>query len=182
MNPHRRLLLDTRQVASLLEDLAGQIRSACPDTAPLVLGIHRGGVWLAGALHAALELQEAMGTLDIAFYRDDASTRRLNPQVQPSKLPVPVDGRDVLLVDDVLFTGRTIRAALNEIFDYGRPASVRLAVLIERSGRQLPIRADFHGLELDLPATDQARLERAAAGLEVWLESDAGREDKPGES
>ncbi len=174
MNAGRRRLLDARQVETCLADIAEQIAARLGARNPLLLGIHRGGVQVAKALHSALALTEPMGTLDIAFYRDDVSTRRLNPQVQPSNLPVPVEGRHVILVDDVLFTGRTVRAALNEIFDYGRPASVALAVLIEREGQQLPIRSDFCGINMTLPDHEQLRLKQDPSGLQVWIEGDDG--------
>jgi pyrimidine operon attenuation protein / uracil phosphoribosyltransferase len=106
---------------------------------PVMIGIHTGGVWVAERLHKLLGFTEPLGSLDISFYRDDFTRVGLNPEVKASHLPVNVDGRHVILVDDVLHTGRTIRAAFNEIFDYGRPASIVLAALIERDGRELPI-------------------------------------------
>jgi pyrimidine operon attenuation protein/uracil phosphoribosyltransferase len=116
----------------------------------LMVGIHSGGVWVAERLHALLKLQQPLGQLNIAFYRDDFSRSGLHPHVKPSALPFEVENRHLILVDDVLHTGRTIRAALNEIFDYGRPASVTLAVLVERNGRELPIQADVIGYSLCL--------------------------------
>jgi pyrimidine operon attenuation protein/uracil phosphoribosyltransferase len=113
---------------------------------PLMVGIHTGGVWVAERLQRLLGLQEPLGALDISFYRDDFTRIGINPVVKPSQLPRAVDGRHIVLVDDVLQTGRTIRAALNELFDYGRPASVILAVLAQRSGRELPIEPDVAGL------------------------------------
>ena len=108
---------------------------AQPLSEPILIGIHTGGAWLAERLQAILNLPSPLGTLDISFYRDDFSRVGLNPEVKTSNLPVAVDDRDIILVDDVLHTGRTIRAALNEIFSYGRPERVCLAVLIERPGR-----------------------------------------------
>jgi pyrimidine operon attenuation protein/uracil phosphoribosyltransferase len=125
---------------------------------PLMVGIRTGGVWVAERLHHLLELQAPLGKLNINFYRDDFTRIGLHPQVQPSNLPFDVDGRHVLLVDDVLHTGRTIRAALNEIFDYGRPATVTLAVLVERSGRELPIQADVVGRHLALGKHEHIKL------------------------
>ncbi len=116
---------------------------------PLMVGIRTGGVWIARRLHARMGVEEPLGELNINFYRDDFTRIGLHPQVQPSKLPFEIDDRHVVLVDDVLHTGRTIRAALNEIFDYGRPASVSLAVLVNRSGRELPIQADVAGTAVD---------------------------------
>ncbi len=126
---------------------------------PLLVGIHTGGVWIAAELHRRLGLSTPLGTLDISFYRDDFTRIGVNPQVRPSNLPVAIDERAVVLVDDVLYTGRTIRAALNELFDYGRPAAVLLAVLVDRNGRELPIQADVAGTRLDLPPQRQIKLQ-----------------------
>jgi pyrimidine operon attenuation protein/uracil phosphoribosyltransferase len=125
---------------------------------PLMVGIHTGGVWVAQRLHRLLDLTDPLGTLDISFYRDDFTRIGVNPQVKASQLPVSIDGRHVILVDDVLQTGRTIRAALNEIFDYGRPASVTLACLIERDGRELPIEAQVVGEHLKLKKNQHVKL------------------------
>jgi pyrimidine operon attenuation protein/uracil phosphoribosyltransferase len=125
---------------------------------PIMVGIRTGGVWLAERLHGLLELEEPLGTLDISFYRDDFTRIGMNPEVHPSNLPVPVGDRHIILVDDVLHTGRTIRAALNEIFDYGRPASVVLAALVERSGHELPIQADVVGIRPDLEGGEHITL------------------------
>ncbi len=125
---------------------------------PVMIGIHSGGTWIAELLHDRLDLCEPLGLLDISFYRDDFSEIGVQPQVRPSKLPFSIEGRDILLVDDVLYTGRTIRAALNEIFDYGRPANVLLGVLIERDGRQIPIQADCVGARVDLKPNQRIKL------------------------
>lgn len=125
---------------------------------PLIVGIHTGGVWLAQRLHTALKLAEPLGTLDISFYRDDFTRLGMHPQVKTSDLPVNIEDRHLILVDDVLHTGRTMRAALNEIFDYGRPASVTLAVLIARDGRELPIQADVAGKSLSLSKSQHIKL------------------------
>lgn len=125
---------------------------------PVMIGIHTGGAWLAERLHAMLGLQSKLCTLDITFYRDDFSTIGLHPQVKPSHMPEDVENRKLILVDDVLQTGRTIRAALNEIFSYGRPSSVTLAVLVDRGLRELPIQADVCGLEVSLEASEQIKL------------------------
>ncbi len=114
-----------------------------------MIGIQQGGARVADALQERLETAGCCvhrGNLDISFYRDDLDTIGPNPEVRPSDLPFDVTGRNLWLVDDVLYTGRTIRAALGEIFDYGRPANIRLAVLIDRGGRELPIVADYAGL------------------------------------
>ena len=113
---------------------------------PLMIGIHTGGVWLAQRLHKLLELEEPLGSLDISFYRDDFTRIGMNPEVRPSSIPHEVDNRHIILVDDVLQTGRTIRAAMNEVFDYGRPASISLVTLVERSGRELPIQPNVVGV------------------------------------
>ncbi len=124
----------------------------------LMIGIHTGGVWIAERLHKKLNLQQPLGKLNIAFYRDDFSRIGTHPQVTPSKLPFDIEDKHLLLVDDVLHTGRTIRAALNEIFDYGRPASVRLAVLIDRGEHELPIQADFVGKRITLKQGEHVKL------------------------
>lgn len=125
---------------------------------PLMVGIHTGGVWIARHLHERLGLTEPLGALDITFYRDDFSRIGLQPRVRPSRLPLSIDERHVILIDDVLFTGRTVRAALNELFDYGRPASVTLGVLIEREGRELPIAALIIGERLALKSHQHIKL------------------------
>lgn len=125
---------------------------------PLMIGIHTGGVWLAQSLHTALNLNEPIGTLDINFYRDDFTRIGVHPKVKASDLPVDVSERHVILVDDVLHTGRTTRAAMNIIFDYGRPSSIVLAVLVERDGRELPIRPDVVGQSVRLSTNQQIKL------------------------
>lgn len=127
-------------------------------TDPLMIGIHTGGVWVAQRLHEQLGLTEPLGQLDISFYRDDFTRIGMHPQVRPSRIPVSVDNRHIVLVDDVLQTGRTIRAALNVLFDYGRPASVLLAILAERDGRELPIEPDLAGLHARLEPGQQIKL------------------------
>jgi pyrimidine operon attenuation protein/uracil phosphoribosyltransferase len=125
---------------------------------PYVIGIHTGGVWVADRLHRRLGAGTPLGELNIAFYRDDFSRIGIHPEVRPSKLPAPVDDRHLILVDDVLHTGRTVRAAMNEIFDWGRPASVCLAVLIDRGGRELPIQADAVGKSMSLGEEEHVKL------------------------
>src|SRR3954468_6202420 len=104
-----------------------------------MIGIATGGAWLAERLHRELGLAEPLGMLDISFYRDDFDQKGLNHQVKPSKIPFDVHGRHIVIVDDVLYTGRTVRAAMNELFDYGRAAKIELAVLADRGGPELPI-------------------------------------------
>lgn len=148
---------------SLLQALAAQLRPAVtPRTA--LIGIHTGGVWVAQRLHEALGVQAPLGTIDIAFYRDDYSRRGLSSSVRPSDIRFDVADCDIVLVDDVLYTGRTIRAALNELFDYGRPGRVRLAALVDRGGRQLPIEPQFVGASLQVDDDEQITLKRAEDG------------------
>jgi len=124
---------------------------------PLLVGIHTGGVWIAEILQQRLGIAGPIGQLNISFYRDDFSRLGMHPEVRPSRLPSTED-RDVILIDDVLYTGRTIRAALNELFDYGRPRQVVLGVLIERNGRELPIQADCSGARIDLASGQRIKL------------------------
>ena len=145
-------------IGQALTRMAAELRERCLDRKPLLIGIHTGGVWVAQRLHQALALDEPLGTLDISFYRDDFTRLGMHPQVKTSDLPVNIEDRHIILVDDVLHTGRTIRAALNEIFDYGRPASVTLAVLIARDGRELPIQADIVGQTLALHKDEHVKL------------------------
>jgi len=127
-----------------------------------MIGIYTGGVWIAQQLHQQLAIKAPLGTLDISFYRDDFTRVGMNPQVKPSSLPLSIDDRHIILVDDVLYTGRTIRAAMNELFDYGRPASIILAVLVERDGRELPIQPDAVGQHISLQAGEQIKLQGPA--------------------
>ncbi|HWR81154.1 MAG TPA: bifunctional pyr operon transcriptional regulator/uracil phosphoribosyltransferase PyrR [Pseudomonas sp.] len=125
---------------------------------PCFIGIHSGGVWVAQALLEALGRDDPLGTLDVSFYRDDFSQNGLHPQVRPSALPFEVEGRHLVLIDDVLMSGRTVRAALNELFDYGRPASVTLVCLLELNAGELPIRPDVVGARLSLPPGERIKL------------------------
>ncbi len=126
---------------------------------PCFIGIRTGGVWIAQALLQALgRTDEALGVLDVSFYRDDFSQNGLHPQVQPSELPFEIEGQHLVLVDDVLMSGRTIRAALNELFDYGRPASVTLVCLLDLNARELPIRPDVVGATLSLGSQQRVKL------------------------
>jgi pyrimidine operon attenuation protein / uracil phosphoribosyltransferase len=144
-----------------LESLETQLRNRIADrnlVNPVMIGILTGGAWVAERLHASLGLKDPLGLLNISFYRDDFSQIGVHPQVTPSRLPFRVEGRDILLIDDVLYTGRTIRAALNEIFDYGRPAQVLLGVLVDRDGRQIPIQADCVGCRVQLKGGQKIKL------------------------
>jgi pyrimidine operon attenuation protein/uracil phosphoribosyltransferase len=141
-----------------------------PKTA--MIGIHTGGAWLAERLHAALRIREPLGLMDVAFYRDDYHAQGLHHDPKRTRIPFDVTGRDLLLVDDVLYTGRTVRAAMNELFDYGRPQSIALVVLADRGGRQLPICAQHCGARLELPPGTRLRLQRGTDGrLALALES-----------
>ncbi len=144
-------------LARMTSELDPIVRADGRDRVAMV-GIHTGGVWVAEHLHRALDLPTPLGTLDISFYRDDFGRAGMNPQVRPSTLPFEVEDRSIVLVDDVLFTGRTVRAAMNELFDYGRPAALRLAVLVDRGGRELPVAADVTGLALALAPGEQIKL------------------------
>ena len=148
----------------LIDQLVEQISPIMGSDVALV-GMHTGGVWVMEALIQRLDLQDmSSGTLDTSFYRDDYTQRGLHDAVKPSRIPFDVEGRRILLIDDVLNTGRSVRAAMNLLFDYGRPASIRLAVLVDRGGRELPICADYLGLRLDLPNAAHVNLARDDAG------------------
>ncbi len=124
----------------------------------VIIGIHTGGAWIANELKKRLDDDVEIGELNIAFYRDDFSQIGMHPTVNPSNLPTSIEDKDILLIDDVLYTGRTIRAAMNEIFDYGRPRSISLVVLIDRTGRELPIQADIIGKSLELNDNEHVKL------------------------
>ncbi|QIT54189.1 bifunctional pyr operon transcriptional regulator/uracil phosphoribosyltransferase PyrR [Aquisalimonas sp. 2447] len=148
-------------VSTLISRMADDLRALLAAREihdPAMIGIHSGGAWVARELHSRLGLQTPLGTLDIAFYRDDVGTRGVHPQVRPSNLPFAVDDRDILLVDDVLYSGRTVRAAMNEIFDFGRPRQVLLAVLVDRGERELPVAADVVGTRITLADGQRVKL------------------------
>jgi pyrimidine operon attenuation protein/uracil phosphoribosyltransferase len=152
---------DLDNVSAIIDSMAGKLDELTRQTGrsdPAMVGIHTGGVWVARQLHARLGIGEPLGSLDISFYRDDFTRVGMNPVVQPSRLPFSIDDRHIILVDDVLHTGRTIRAALNELFDYGRPASIMLATLIERDGRELPIQANVIGRHVELSHHEHIKL------------------------
>lgn len=129
-----------------------------------IVGIHSGGAWLAERLAAELGLTDRLGFIDVSFYRDDYAERGLHADVKPSQIPFEVEGATIVLVDDVLYTGRTTRAAINELFDYGRPARVMLAALVDRGGRELPVAADFVADTVSLPPDQHLVLQRGADG------------------
>jgi len=147
----------------LLASLTDQMRPSIGPNTGLV-GIHTGGVWLAERLHQALGIELPLGTLDVSFYRDDFNKKGLRRNVKSSDIPFDIDGCNVVIVDDVLYTGRTIRAAMNELFDYGRPASIRLAALVDRGGRELPVSAEFIGAAVTVKPGENIELARNAQG------------------
>jgi pyrimidine operon attenuation protein/uracil phosphoribosyltransferase len=154
---------------ALLAALAEQIRRDAGSSIALV-GIYTGGVWIAERLHRILGLSTPVGTIDVAFWRDDYKKTGLRPGVKPSDIPFKVEGADIILVDDVLYTGRTIRAAMNEIFDYGRPTSIRLAALVDRGGRQLPICPQYLGAAVEVERDRTIELRRDGdERLSLWL-------------
>ena len=134
----------------------------------MLVGIHSGGVWIARRLSELLGLPGEIGLIDVSFYRDDFGEKGLHPQVKPTSIPFEIEARHLILVDDVLFTGRTTRAAINELFDYGRPASVKLAVLADRGGRELPIYAEFCTWQVELDKSKELVLEPDASGRLQW--------------
>ena len=136
-------------VESILASMAKDIQPML-DKSPLFVAIATGGVWVAEQLHRQLNIKDPMGRVDISFYRDDFSRIGLHPKVGRSSLPVTIDDRHIVLVDDILHTGRTVKAALNELFAWGRPASVVLAVLLDRGNRELPFTAEVVGQSLTL--------------------------------
>ena len=149
------------EIHDLLNKLEAELKRIIIErqlTNPLMIGIRTGGVWIAEQMHQRLNISEPLGLLDISFYRDDFSQIGVNPNVKPSQLPPQIEGRNIILIDDVFYTGRTIRAALNEIFDYGRPNQVVLAVLIERDGRQIPLCPDCAGASITLNAGQRIKL------------------------
>lgn len=148
---------------ALYRELLRGVQQLCNADTRLV-GITSGGAWLAERLQADLNLAGKHGTISSAMHRDDFAKRGLSSGGQ-TQLPFDVNGADILVLDDVLFTGRTIRAVINELFDYGRPAQVRLAVLVDRGGRQLPIQAEFAAARVSLAADQSLALARSAEGV-----------------
>ena len=145
--------------------LARQVKDALASADNVALvGIYSGGAWLADRLAAELQLDGRLGYIDVSFYRDDYAEKGLPAEVKPSHIPFDVDGATILLVDDVLYTGRTTRAAINELFDYGRPARIMLAALVDRGERELPIAADFVAHTLALAPGERLVLQRADDG------------------
>src|SRR3954447_20821940 len=171
------VVLDRDDMRRTLVRIAHEIVERNPGESLALVGIHRRGVHLAARLHRLIEeiCAEAipLGDLDIAFYRDDVGSRPEAPVVHASRLDFPLEGRTVVIVDDVLFTGRTVRAAIEAMFDYGRPARVQLAVLADRGHRELPIRPDYVGKNLPTALTERVnvRVEELDGADEVTISS-----------
>ena len=153
------LVLDAE---ALYQELLRGVRTLATGTTRLV-GITSGGAWLAQRLQKDLGLPGEAGTISSALHRDDFSSRGMASAAATS-LPFEVDGADILVLDDVLYTGRTLRAILNELYDFGRPARVRLAVLVDRGARELPVQADFAAARVSLPASQSLALAQDDAG------------------
>lgn len=145
------------------EVLLQKLKPLITDNTALV-GIHSGGVWLVDRLVPLLGRPVARGSLDISFYRDDFDQRGLRAENKPSQIPFDVEDQHIILVDDVFHTGRTIRAAMNELFDYGRPASISLAVLVDRGGRELPIVPQIVAADIPLPVSQNLQLLQSEDG------------------
>lgn len=161
------------EIPALLNNLETELKRTIVERQlvnPLMIGIRTGGVWIAEVMHQRLAMTEPLGLLDISFYRDDFSQIGMHPNVKPSHLPTNMEGRDIILIDDVFYTGRTIRAALNEIFDYGRPRQVIFAALIERDGKQIPITPDCVGTRITLDAGQRIKL-TGPAPLSIVIET-----------
>jgi pyrimidine operon attenuation protein/uracil phosphoribosyltransferase len=163
-------VLDISELLNTLEAELKRIIDERKLVNPMMIGIRTGGVWIAEQMHRRLNISEPLGLLDISFYRDDFSQIGVNPNVKPSELPTHIEGRDIILVDDVFYTGRTTRAAMNEIFDYGRPNQIVLAVLIERDGRQIPLNPDCVGTRITLNSGQRIKL-TGPEPLSVHLET-----------
>ena len=158
----------------LCEQLVAELKPRIGARSAMV-GLYTGGAWLAERLHKTLGMKTPLGLMDIAFYRDDYAARGLKHDPKRTKIPFDVNGAELLLVDDVLYSGRTVRAAMNEIFDYGRPQSIALVVLVDRGGRQLPICAQHVGAKVEVPAGMRLALKKDDAGkLMLALESERG--------
>ena len=151
--------LDAEQLDNMLAEKIGTL-----DAGTAVIGIHTGGAWVAERLAAKLNVA-MVGTIAVTLHRDDFASRGLHPQKMSTDIGFDIDGRHVLLVDDVLQSGRTVRAAVNELFDFGRPASVKLAVLVDRGGRQLPVQADHAAMTMPLEGAQRLELTQVGGTL-----------------
>ena len=148
-------------VESLIEKLTQALTPyfSSPQSQPIIVGIETGGAWIAERLLQAINPEGELGRLNISFYRDDFTKTGLHPTVKPSRLPSDIDDKTIILVDDVLHSGRTVRAAMNEIFDYGRPRKIVLVILIDRGDREIPVQADIVGASIELDAGSHIKLE-----------------------
>jgi pyrimidine operon attenuation protein/uracil phosphoribosyltransferase len=155
----------------LLDDITNKIKMQLQaDTA--IIGIHRGGVWIMQHVLENISQDVPYGTMDAALYRDDYAQRGLKNIPKPANIPFDINGKHIILIDDIFYTGRTTRAAMNELFDYGRPASVTLAVLINRGGAQLPITPQIQGASLLLKPNQTLKLSQDTQGaLQLALEN-----------
>jgi len=171
-----RVVMDESAVSAALQRMAGEIAARHPEGALALVGVLRGGAPLAARLRSLLSTAgrsgALLGTVDITLYRDDAATALPNPQIGRSEIPFEVEGRVVILVDDVLYTGRTTRAAIDAVMDYGRPRAIELAVLVDRGHRELPIQADYVGLRIDTSRRERVEVrvdpvDELAATVEV---------------
>ena len=157
--------MDLPDVESLIDKLTEALTPHFSDSSnhPIIVGIETGGAWIAQRIHQRIAPDTELGRLNISFYRDDFTRIGLHPTVKPSSLPTDIDDRIVILIDDVLHSGRTVRAAMNELFDYGRPQQILLAILIDRGQREIPIQADIVGASLSLDAEQTPRAAEGAA-------------------
>ncbi|MDH5298044.1 MAG: bifunctional pyr operon transcriptional regulator/uracil phosphoribosyltransferase PyrR [Desulfobulbaceae bacterium] len=178
MTIQRKQLMSAEDIARSLDRIALQIVERNHGVAKLaIVGIHTGGVYLADRIRKLIEDREKQkvnsGTLDITLYRDDWSLVSQNPIVKKTSISFSVDDQNLVLVDDVIFTGRTIRAAMDAIMDFGRPRTLQLAVLVDRGGRELPIQADYTGMDLTVHADEHVHvlLEESAGADEVVLDT-----------
>ena len=152
----------------LVRNMADAMRGKVSADAGMV-GIYTGGAWVAERLHRALGLATPLGHLAVTLHRDDFGRIGLHRETRRSQIPFPVEGREIILVDDILHTGRTIRAALNELFDFGRPRCVRLAVMAERGSRELPIAPDWLGEKIDVQANEDLVLSNENGRLRLAM-------------
>ncbi|RJG10808.1 bifunctional pyr operon transcriptional regulator/uracil phosphoribosyltransferase PyrR [Massilia cavernae] len=159
---------------ALYRELLQQVRTGLQDVEnAAIVGIHSGGAWLAQRLAHDLGVENRLGFIDVSFYRDDYAKKGLHPDVKPTHIGFPVDSATIVLVDDVLYTGRTTRAAINVLFDYGRPARIMLAALADRGGRELPVAAEFVATRVTLGANQSLALARGPEGqLTLTIEDD----------
>lgn len=154
-------MTDDLNVNTLLSTMAEALKNHLRQKAITqyrLVGIRTGGVWVAQALQKLLQHDDDIGELDISFYRDDFTRIGLNPKVEPSHLPFETEDQHIILIDDVLMSGRTVRAAMNELFDYGRPASITLVVLIDLGRPDLPIQPQITGARLSLKPDERIKL------------------------